>query len=272
MPANIRLEKELELPEAMTERELIEHINELGNKNKIFTLYWNGMVRYLVSAVIQRNVLENPGWYTSYTPYQAEISQGRLEALFNFQTVISELTSLPSTNSSLLDEATSVEERQLMMLNARSRKRKDAVKLFVADDVYLSTRRVIETRAIPWGVEVVVGKADEFDFSAEFYMASFYNTPTTTEKPKDYREFVQKAKDADIQVAVATDLLRSYCSRLLANGAPTLHSAHHNGSEFLCISVVLLQVISRPQTPTSARFLVVSSGCPKTPMESQPTA
>lgn len=207
MPADIRLEKELELPEAMTERELIEHINELGNKNKIFTSYIGmGWYDTYTPAVIQRNVLENPGWYTSYTPYQAEISQGRLEALFNFQTVISELTSLPLTNSSLLDEATSAAEAAAMMLNARSRKRKDAVKLFVADDVYLSTRRVIETRAIPWGVEVVVGKADEFDFSAEFYGVILQYTNDHGEA-KDYREFAQKAKDADIQVAVAADLL-----------------------------------------------------------------
>ncbi|MDO5035895.1 MAG: aminomethyl-transferring glycine dehydrogenase [Porphyromonas sp.] len=207
IPNNIRLEKELELPEPMTERELIEHINELGNKNKIFTSYIGmGWYDNYTPAVIQRNVLENPGWYTSYTPYQAEISQGRLEALFNFQTVITELTALPLTNCSLLDEATSGAEAAAMMLHGRSRKRKNANKLFLADDLFLSTRRVIETRAIPWDVEVVVGKAEEFDFSEEFYGAIIQYTNDHGEV-NDHRDFIQKAKEADIQVAVAADLL-----------------------------------------------------------------
>lgn len=206
-PENIRLTEELDLPEAMTERELIEHINELGNKNKIFTSYIGmGWYDTYTPAVIQRNVLENPGYYTSYTPYQAEVSQGRLEALFNFQTVITDLTGLSLTNCSLLDEATAGAEAAGMLLNIRSRKRKDANKLFVAEDVFESTRRVIETRALPWGVELVVGKAEDFDFSSDFFGAIIQYSNDHGEF-KDYKEFVQKAKDADIRVAVAADLM-----------------------------------------------------------------
>ncbi|MBR8766377.1 aminomethyl-transferring glycine dehydrogenase [Porphyromonas levii] len=207
IPSDIRLKEELDLPEAMTERELIEHINELGNKNKVFTSYIGmGWYDNYTPAVIQRNVLENPGFYTSYTPYQAEISQGRLEALFNFQTVITELTGLMLTNCSLLDEGTSGAEAAAMMLNIRSRKRKDANKLFVATDVFQSTRSVIQTRAAQWHIEVVEGKAEDFDFSDEYFGAIIQYTNDHGEI-KDYKEFVAKAKEKDIRVAVAADLL-----------------------------------------------------------------
>lgn len=207
IPADIRLKKELELPEAMTERELIEHIYELGNKNKVFTSYIGmGWYDTYTPAVIQRNVLENPGYYTSYTPYQAEISQGRLEALFNFQTVITELTALPLTNCSLLDEATGGAEAAAMMLNIRSRKRKDAKKLFVANDVFLSTRCVIHTRAAQSDIEVVEGDTKDFDFSDEFFGAIIQYTNNYGEV-NDYKSFVAQAKEKDIRVAVAADLL-----------------------------------------------------------------
>lgn len=207
IPSNIRLDKELELPDAMTERELIEHINELGNKNKVFTSYIGmGWYDNYTPAVIQRNVLENPGYYTSYTPYQAEVSQGRLEALFNFQTTITELTGLSLTNCSLLDEATAGAEAAGMLLNIRSRKRKDANKLFIAEDIFYSTRRVIETRTIPWGIEVVIGKAEEFDFSSDFFGAIIQYSNDNGEL-KDYKEFVRKANENEIKVAVAADLM-----------------------------------------------------------------
>lgn len=206
-PANIRLKEELDLPEPMTERELIEHINELGQKNKVFTSYIGmGWYDTYTPAVIQRNVLENPGYYTSYTPYQAEVSQGRLEALFNFQTVITELTGLPLTNCSLLDEATSGAEAASMLLNIRSRKRKNANKLFIADDLFLSTKGVIRTRAARWNVEVVEGKASDFDFSDDYFGAIVQYTNDHGEI-KDYKEFIAKAKEKEIKVAVAADLM-----------------------------------------------------------------
>lgn len=206
-PSNIRLKEDLDLPEPMTERELIEHINELGNKNKVFTSYIGmGWYDTYTPAVIQRNVLENPGFYTSYTPYQAEISQGRLEALFNFQTVITELTGLSLTNCSLLDEATSGAEAAAMMLNIRSRKRKNANKLFLGNDVFQSTKSVIYTRAAQWDVEIVEGNPAEFDFSEDYFGAIVQYTNDHGEI-RDYKEFISKAKANDIRVAVAADLL-----------------------------------------------------------------
>lgn len=207
IPSNIRLKEELDLPEPMTERELIEHIYELGNKNKVFTSYIGmGWYDTYTPAVIQRNILENPGFYTSYTPYQAEVSQGRLEALFNFQTVITELTGLPLTNCSLLDEATAGAEAASMLLNVRSRKRKHANKLFVADDLFVSTKGVIRTRAAQWNVEIVEGRADEFTFDDDYFGAILQYTNDHGEI-KDYREFVAKAKENEIRVAVAADLM-----------------------------------------------------------------
>ena len=207
IPSDILLDEDLDLPEAMTERELVEHIYELGNKNKVYTSYiGRGWYDTCTPAVIQRNILENPVWYTSYTPYQAEISQGRLEALFNFQTVISELSSLPLTNCSLLDEAQAGAEAAIMMINLRSRKHQDASKLFVSEDVFESTRNVILTRAIPQGIDVVVGNPEEFTFGDDFFGA-ILQYPNQFGEIKDYSDFVAKCKEKEIRVAVAADLL-----------------------------------------------------------------
>ncbi len=207
MPSNILLPKPLDLPDPMTERELIEHINELGAKNKVYSSYIGmGWYDTCTPAPIQRNILENPAWYTSYTPYQAEISQGRLEALFNFQSLITDLTALPLTNCSLLDEATAGAEAVAMMLNVRSRVKKNASKIFVADDVFESTLKVIMTRCEPWDVEVVVGPASSFDFGEEFF-GVVVQYPNEKGEIIDYKAFVEKAKAADIKVAVAADLL-----------------------------------------------------------------
>lgn len=154
IPANIRLKQPLNLPEPMTEREFAEHINELASKNEVFTSYIGmGWYDTVCPAPIQRNVFENPVWYTSYTPYQAEVSQGRLEALLNFQTVICDLTGLPLANCSLLDEATAAAEAATMFFGARSRAqvKAGANVLFVDEKVFASTLAVIHTRAIPQG-------------------------------------------------------------------------------------------------------------------------
>lgn len=207
MPSDILLNKDLNLPEPMTERELVEHINELGSKNKIFTSYiGQGWYDTCTPGVIQRNVLENSGYYTSYTPYQAEISQGRLEALFNFQTMITELTGLLLTNCSLLDEATAGAEAAAMLLNIRPRKKKDSKKLFVASDLFDSTRRVIETRATQWAVEIVCAPLSEFTFGEEYFGAIIQYT-NDNGQVNDIKEFIGKAKEASIPVAVAADLL-----------------------------------------------------------------
>ena len=209
IPSNIRLKKPLNLPPAMTERKFAEHIAELAGKNKIFTSYIGmGWYDTVCPAPIQRNVFENPVWYTSYTPYQAEISQGRLEALLNFQTAICELTRLPLTNCSLLDEATAAAEVATMFHNTRSRGqvKGGANTLFVDDHVFESTKAVIHTRMKPQGIEVVTGDFKTFEFTDKVF-AAIVQYPNGDGEIEDYRAFVEKAHAKDVRVAVAADLM-----------------------------------------------------------------
>ena len=174
IPANIRLKEPLNLPEAMTEREFAEHIAELASKNEVFTSYIGmGWYDTICPAPIQRNVFENPIWYTSYTPYQAEVSQGRLEALLNFQTVIAELTGLPLANCSLLDVATAAAEAVTMFFGARSRQQAKAGAnvIFVDEKIFPSTLAVIHTRMIPQGIKIVTGDYKTFEFTPEVFGA-----------------------------------------------------------------------------------------------------
>jgi len=155
IPDDILLKNVLNLPEAMSENEFSSHIQKLGNKNKQFKSYIGlGYHPTNLPAVIQRNIFENPSWYTSYTPYQAEISQGRLEALLNFQTVVTDLTGLPLANSSLLDEGTAASEAMIMLLNGRSRNQKkgEANKFFVSNEVLPQTKDILITRAEPLNI------------------------------------------------------------------------------------------------------------------------
>ena len=209
IPANIRLKQPLNLPEPMTEREFAEHINELASKNEVFTSYIGmGWYDTVCPAPIQRNVFENPVWYTSYTPYQAEVSQGRLEALLNFQTVICDLTGLPLANCSLLDEATAAAEAATMFFGARSRaqvKAGDNV-LFVDEKVFASTLAVIHTRAIPQGMKIVTGDYKTFTFTPEVFGA-IVQYPNADGSIEDYREFIGRAQENGTKVAVAADLM-----------------------------------------------------------------
>lgn len=209
IPSDIRLKEPLDLPEAMTEREFAEHIAELASKNKVFTSYIGmGWYDTVCPAPIQRNVLENPVWYTSYTPYQAEISQGRLEALLNFQTVISELTGLPLANCSLLDEATAAAEAITMFHNTRSRAqiKGEANTVFVDENIFPSTLAVIHTRMEPQGIKVVVADYKNFDFTPEVF-AAIVQYPNANGSIEDYREFVAHANTAGVKVGVAADLM-----------------------------------------------------------------
>ena len=195
IPANIRLKQPLNLPEPMTEREFAEHINELASKNEVFTSYIGmGWYDTVCPAPIQRNVFENPVWYTSYTPYQAEVSQGRLEALLNFQTVICDLTGLPLANCSLLDEATAAAEAA------------GAHVLFVDEKVFASTLAVIHTRAIPQGMKIVTGDYKTFTFTPEVFGA-IVQYPNADGSIEDYREFIGRAQENGTKVAVAADLM-----------------------------------------------------------------
>lgn len=209
IPSDIRLEKKLDLPESMTEREFAEHISELASKNESFTSYIGmGWYDTVCPAPIQRNVFENPIWYTSYTPYQAEVSQGRLEALFNYQTVICELTGLPLANCSLLDEATSAAEAATMFYNTRTREqvKSGANVLFVDEKVFPSTLAVLRTRMKPQKIEILLGDYKIFQFSENVFGAivQYTNSDGSIE---DYRDFVKRAKASGAKVAVAADLM-----------------------------------------------------------------
>lgn len=209
IPANIRLKTPLNLPEAMSERELAEHLSELASKNEVFTSYIGmGWYDTVCPAPIQRNVLENPVWYTSYTPYQAEISQGRLEALLNFQTMVCELTGLPLTNCSLLDEASAGAEAATMLYATRPRGqvKDEANVLFVDENVFPSTLAVIQTRMKPQGIDVVIGNYKTFQLTEKVF-AAIVQFPDGNGSIEDYTSFVANANAKGIRVAVAADLL-----------------------------------------------------------------
>lgn len=209
IPANILLERPLELPEALTEHEYANHIHKLAEKNKLYTSYIGmGWYNTCTPAVIQRNVFENPVWYTSYTPYQAEISQGRLEALMNFQTVISDLTGLPLSNCSLLDEATAAAEAVSMLFALRSREQQKsgANVVFVDEQIFPHTLAVMTTRALPQGIRLQVGRYQDFTPTSEFF-ACVLQYPNASGSVEDYKAFVEKMHAADCKVAVAADLM-----------------------------------------------------------------
>lgn len=209
IPQNIRLQEELRLPEALSEHEYAEEMALKASKNRICASYIGmGWYDTVAPAPIIRNVFENPVWYTSYTPYQAEISQGRLEALMNFQTMVSELTALPLSNCSLLDEATAGAEAATMMFNLRSRDQIKAGvnKLFVDKNIFPQTLAVINTRMVPQGIEVVLGDYRSVDLRDGFFGA-IIQYPDSNGNIADYKEFANKAHDADCKVAVATDLM-----------------------------------------------------------------
>jgi len=209
VPKNIRLKEPLKLKEGLTERRYFRRILSLADKNKVFNTYI-GMGYYdtITPAVILRNVLENPVWYTSYTPYQAEISQGRLEALLNFQTMACELTSMEIANASLLDESTAAAEAMVMMYNLRSRKMvKAGVNTVLVDEkVWPQTLDVLQTRANPLGIELKVQPAASFDFSDNVF-GTILQYPNSDGEIIDYSHLVDKAHEKEIKVAVATDLL-----------------------------------------------------------------
>mgnify|MGYP002344378296 FL=1 len=209
IPASIRLDKPLNLPAAMSEYEYLNHIKKLGARNKMYRSFiGQGYYGVATLPVVVRNVLENPSWYTSYTPYQAEISQGRLEALLNFQTMIIDLTGMQIANASLLDESTAAAEAMIMMFNARSRAavKAGARKFFVDDDVFLQTLDVIKTRSAPLGIELVKGRYDEIVFDESFFGA-FVQYPAASGQIKDYRDFTQRAHSSGLLVGVAADLM-----------------------------------------------------------------
>ena len=209
IPDDIRLKNDLNLDAPMTEYEYLTHIQELGKKNKVFKSYIGlGYHPAIVPAVIQRNIFENPGWYTAYTPYQAEIAQGRLEAILNFQTTVIELTGMEIANASLLDEGTAAAEAMALLFDVRTRdqKKNNVSKFFVSEEILPQTLSVLQTRSTPLNIELVVGNHETFDFSTEFFGA-ILQYPGKYGQVYDYAGFIAKAAENEIKVAVAADIL-----------------------------------------------------------------
>lgn len=209
IPANIRLKQPLDLPKPMNEYEFAQHMAELASKNKMYTTYIGmGWYNTITPAVIQRNVFENPVWYTSYTPYQTEVSQGRLEALMNFQTVVSDLTAMPLANCSLLDEATAAAEAVTMMYSLRSRTQQKAGAnvVLVDESIFPQTLAVMNTRAVPQGIELRIGKFSELELTPDVF-GCILQYPNANGHAENYSAFTAKAHAADCKVAVAADIL-----------------------------------------------------------------
>jgi glycine dehydrogenase len=209
IPESIRINKSLDLPDEMSEYEYLKYIRKIASKNEVFRSYI-GMGYYgtILPAVIKRNILENPGWYTSYTPYQAEISQGRLEALLIFQTIVMELTGMEIANASLLDESTAAAEAMIMMFNMRSKECVSigANKFFVDENVFPQTLDLLRTRSKPIGIQLVIGKYDKIIWDDK-YFGSFIQYPSGDGEIRDYSQFVKTAHKNEILVAVAADIM-----------------------------------------------------------------
>ena len=209
VPAAIRLQKPLSLPDGMSEYAFLQHLRDIAAKNKLFKSYIGlGYYDTIVPPVIQRNVLENPGWYTAYTPYQAEIAQGRLEALLNFQTMVCDLTGMEIANASLLDEATAAAEAMTMLHGLRSRDDVAAGKnsFFVSHECFPQTIELLKTRAKPLGIELVIGDFKTVTLNDKLYGA-LLQYPAANGVVHDYADFVQRAKANGMTVAVAADIL-----------------------------------------------------------------
>jgi len=207
VPSKIRLQKEMELDDAVTEQEFLTHLRDLASKNKIYKSYI-GMGYYptITPSVIIRNILQNPGWYTQYTPYQAEISQGRLAALLNFQTMLSDLTALPLANASLLDEATAAAEAMGMFFSARKRAKKNANVFFVSDECFPQTIDVLKTRAYTLGIELKIGNYKKLELTNDIF-GMLVQYPTGEGAIYNYTELFEKAGEMSIFKCVAADLL-----------------------------------------------------------------
>jgi glycine dehydrogenase len=203
VPPQIRLAQPLSLPAARSEQDVLNELRQIAGQNQVFRSFiGTGYSDCITPPVIQRNILENPGWYTQYTPYQAEIAQGRLESLLNFQTLTSELTGLPIANASLLDEATAAAEAMLLCYHAKTARHT----FFISEACHPQTIDVVRTRALPLGIEIIVGDHQTFQFSEKVFGA-LVQYPATDGAIYDYEPFAKQAAAAGALLAVAADLL-----------------------------------------------------------------
>ena len=205
IPEKIRLKQALNLPAAKSEKEYLETLKQTASQNKVFKSYiGQGYYDTITPPVILRNVFENPGWYTQYTPYQAEIAQGRLQALLNFQTLVIDLTGMEIANASLLDEGTAAAEAMFMQFSLR--KNQQANKFFVSELVFPQTIDILKTRANPFGIELVIGDHQTVDLTSEFFGAAI-QYPAGSGEVFDYTTFAQTAHAQNVKVTVIADLL-----------------------------------------------------------------
>lgn len=208
VPSSIRLKKPLNLPQAKSEYEFIQDFRKIASRNKVYKTYiGTGYYSTITPPVILRNILENPGWYTAYTPYQAEIAQGRLEALINYQTLIIDLTGLPIANASLLDEATAAAEAMHLFLASRKGSKKNAAKFFVDQNTFPQTIDVLRNRSIPLDVEVTVGDLSSLDFTDPDLFAIYLQNPDNNGAIKDYTSIIKVAHDNEVYVVMGVDLM-----------------------------------------------------------------
>jgi glycine dehydrogenase len=209
IPASIRSGKPLNIPGPLSEHQYLTALRQIAAQNKVFKSHiGQGYYDTIVPSVILRNVFENPGWYTQYTPYQAEISQGRLESLLNFQTMVADLTGLPLANASLLDEGTAAAEAMTMFFNLKNKDHDHVTtpKFFVDTHVFAQTKDLLLTRAEPIGIELVTGDFRKAALDAG-YFGAIVQYPDSNGAVHDYRAFIQQAHAAGVYVVMATDLL-----------------------------------------------------------------
>ena len=209
IPDGIRLKSDLAIPSALTEEEFLAEFRKIAQKNKVYTSYiGQGYYDTFLPAVIQRNILENPAWYTAYTPYQAEIAQGRMEALINFQTMVSDLTGMELANASLLDEATAAAEAMTMLYGQRKgSKKKTANTFYVSDKVYPQTLDVLYTRSAPLGIRVEVGELAKLDVTRDDVFGILFQYPEADGQVVNYEALVQACNEHQVFVVAAADLL-----------------------------------------------------------------
>ncbi len=209
IPSDIRLKADLDLPAAMDEASYLRELRSIAAQNKIYRSYIGlGYSNTITPGVIQRNILENPGWYTAYTPYQAEIAQGRMEALLNFQTMVCDLTGMELANASLLDEGTAAAEGMTMLFHSRSKESQkyNAVKFFVANNCYPQTIDILRTRSAPLGIELIIGDPLSFDADKSFF-GIILQYPSIDGEITDYKKLTENCHAHDIRIVVAADIM-----------------------------------------------------------------
>src|SRR5213592_2666193 len=262
-PKNIRLNRPLELPKAKSENEALAELRALSLKNKVARNFIGaGYSDTITPPVIQRNILENPGWYTAYTPYQAELAQGRLEALLNFQTMVTDLTSLDISNASLLDEATAAAEAMALCYHAATG-RDSRNRFFVADNCHPQTVAVVRTRAKPLGIEIVTANFSNFEFDDTIFGA-LVQYPATDGVIYDYEKFAKAAHKVGALLVIAADILALTLLKPPENSGPMWRLVRPSDSAFRLALAGRMRPTSRHAVNSNVIFPAGSLAFPTT--------